>query len=50
MPSLAIKASMRHQMAAVVTLQEHDHDEIASVKVRLDRIERRLELVDDGGK
>ena len=42
--------AMRHQMAGIATLQEHDHDEIASVKVRLDRIERRFELVDDRGK
>jgi len=38
--------SMRLQMAAIVTLQEHDHTDLAAVKTRLDRIERRLELVD----
>jgi hypothetical protein len=38
--------SMRQHMAGVVTLQELDHTDIASLKVRLDRIERRLELVD----
>ena len=38
--------SMRQHMAAVMTLQEHDHTDIASIKVRLDRIERRLELTD----
>ena len=39
-------AAMRHHFAGVVTLQEHDHGEIAAVKHRLDRIERRLELVE----
>ena len=34
--------SMRQHMG----LQELDHTDIASLKVRLDRIERRLELVD----
>jgi hypothetical protein len=38
--------AMRLQMSAVVTLQEHDHTDVASIKVRLDRIERRLDLVD----
>ena len=38
--------AIRHQLAAVVTLQDHDHNDVASIKVRLDRIERRLELVD----
>ncbi len=41
--------AIRHQHAAVTTLQEHDHDDVASKKVRLDRIERRLELVDETG-
>jgi hypothetical protein len=30
----------------VVTLQEHDRGDIAALKVRVDRIERRLDLVD----
>jgi hypothetical protein len=38
--------AMRQHMAGVVTIQEHDHGDIASLKVRVDRIERRLELVD----
>jgi hypothetical protein len=38
--------SMRQHMAGVVTLRDHDHGDIAELKVRLDRIERRLELVD----
>jgi small-conductance mechanosensitive channel len=41
--------AIRHQHSAVTTLQEHDHEDLASIKVRLDRIERRLELVDDSG-
>jgi hypothetical protein len=38
--------SMRQTMAGVATLQELHHTDIATIKVRLDRIERRLELVD----
>ncbi|TDR88237.1 hypothetical protein [Enterovirga rhinocerotis] len=38
--------SIRQHIAAVMTLQEHDHTDIAMIKVRLDRIERRLELAD----
>jgi tetrahydromethanopterin S-methyltransferase subunit G len=29
-----------------MTIQEHDHTDISAIKVRLDRIERRLELAD----
>jgi len=38
--------AMRQLLSGVITLQEHDHGDIAAIKVRLDRIERRLELVD----
>ena len=38
--------ALRHQVAAVVTLQEHDHTDIATIKARLDRIEKRLDLVE----
>ena len=38
--------ALRHQVAAVVTLQEHDPTDIATIKARLDRIERRLDLVE----
>ena len=38
--------ALRHQVAAVVTLQEHDHTDLATIKARLDRIERRLDLVE----
>ena len=38
--------AMRQHLAGVVTLQEYDHTDLAAIKDRLDRIERRLELVD----
>jgi hypothetical protein len=38
--------AMRQHLSGVVTIQEHDHGDIGSIKVRLDRIERRLQLVD----
>ena len=38
--------AIRQHLAGVVTLQEHDHGDIAALKVRIDRIERRLELAD----
>ena len=37
--------AMRQHMTAIMTIQELDHADIASIKVRLDRIEKRLELV-----
>jgi uncharacterized protein involved in exopolysaccharide biosynthesis len=36
----------RQQVAGIVTLQEHDHTDIAALKARLERIERRLDLVE----
>ena len=38
--------AIRQHLAGVVTIQEHDHSDIASIKHRLDRIEKRLELVE----
>jgi ACT domain-containing protein len=38
--------AIRQHLAGVVTIQEHDHGDIASIKDRLNRIERRLDLVD----
>lgn len=38
--------ALRQQVSSIQTIQEHDHTEIAAIKVRLDRIERRLDLVD----
>ena len=36
--------AMRQFMAGMMTIQEHDHVDIAGIKLRLDRIEKRLEL------
>jgi len=38
--------AIRQHLSGVVTLQEHDHTDIASIKHRLERIERRLDLVE----
>ena len=38
--------ALRHQFAGVASLQDHDHGDIAALKARVDRIERRLELTD----
>ena len=38
--------AIRQHLSGIVTIQEHDHGDIASIKVRLDRIEKRLELTD----
>ena len=38
--------AMRQHMAGIVTIQEHDHGDLAAIKVRLKRLERRLELAD----
>ncbi|MFY9953241.1 hypothetical protein [Bradyrhizobium sp.] len=38
--------AMRQHMTAIMTIQEHDHTDIAGIKNRLDRIEKRLELAD----
>ena len=38
--------AMRHFMAGMITIQEHDHVDVAGIKSRLDRIEKRLELAD----
>jgi hypothetical protein len=38
--------AMRQHMAGSLTIQEHDHVEIADIKSRLDRIEKRLELAE----
>ncbi len=43
--SVEMKA-MRQQLAGFATIQDHDHEEIAIIRDRLDRIERRLELAD----
>ena len=38
--------AIRQHLAGVVTIQEHDHGDIAAIKMRLERIEKRLELAD----
>ncbi len=38
--------AIRQHLGGVVTIQDHDHGDIAEIKSRLDRIERRLELTD----
>jgi hypothetical protein len=38
--------AMRQHMAGMLTIQEHDHVDIAGIKNRLDRIEKRLELAE----
>lgn len=38
----------RQNVAGLVTLQDHDHVEIAQVKMRLERLERRLQEDDQG--
>jgi hypothetical protein len=38
--------AIRQHLAGVVTIQEHDHGDIAGIKARLERIEKRLDLVD----
>ncbi len=37
---------MRQYMAGMMTIQEHDHADIAGIKSCLERIEKRLELAD----
>ena len=38
--------SVRHHVRGIELSQDVDHGDIASMKVRLDRIEKRLELAD----
>lgn len=38
--------SVRQHLGGVVTLQEFDHTDLAALKVRIERIEKRLELAD----
>ena len=47
MHTLSIEmTAMRHHLHGAITTQNSDHVEIAEIKVRLDRIEKRLDLVD----
>jgi hypothetical protein len=38
--------AMRQHMAGMMTIQEHDHVDIAGIKSGLERIEKRLELAE----
>ena len=38
--------AMRQSLASLRTLQDHDHGDIAALKIRVERIEKRLDLVD----
>jgi hypothetical protein len=38
--------AIRQHLAGVVTIQEDDHGDIAAIKLRLERIEQRLEPAD----
>ncbi|MGJ4889785.1 hypothetical protein ACQR0Z_18820 [Bradyrhizobium sp. HKCCYLS3077] len=47
MQTLSVEmTAIRQHLSGVVTIQDHDHQDIAAIKVRLDRIEKRLELID----
>lgn len=47
MQTLSVEmTAIRQHLAGVVTIQEHDHTDLAAIKLRLDRIERRLELTE----
>ncbi len=43
--TIEITATGRHR-AGGLTVQRHDHEDVAAIKDRLDRIERRLEPAD----
>ena len=43
--TVEMRATRQH-IAGLAALQDHDHVEISQIKLRLDRIERRLDLVD----
>jgi capsule polysaccharide export protein KpsE/RkpR len=38
--------AVRQSLASLRTLQDHDHGDIASLKLRIERIEKRLDLVE----
>jgi hypothetical protein len=47
MHTLSIEmTAVRQHLAGVVTISEYDHSDIAVIKTRLDRIEKRLDLAD----
>lgn len=38
--------AMRQHTSGIATLQDHDHGDIADLKLRLERVEERLGLID----
>ena len=46
MQTLSVGMTAYGSTLRVVTIQEHDHTDISAIKLGLDRIEKRLELVD----
>lgn len=40
-----MRAMLKH-LGGIVDIQEIDHEDIAGIKLRLDRIEKRLDLAD----
>jgi hypothetical protein len=47
MPTSSVElTAIRPHLSGVVTIQEHDYVDIAAIKGRLDRVEKRLDLVD----
>jgi len=38
--------AIRQHLSGVMTIQDHDHGDLAGIKLRLERIEKRLELTD----
>jgi len=39
--------AMRLDMRSITSIQDHDHADIAMIKSRLERVERRLDLTDN---
>jgi hypothetical protein len=46
MRTMSSEMTAIQHLSGIVTIQEHDHGDIAAIKVRLERIEKRLDLVD----
>jgi hypothetical protein len=46
MQTLSVGMTAYGSTLRVVTIQEHDHTDISAIKLRLDRIEKRLKLAD----
>jgi hypothetical protein len=47
MQSLNVEVTaIRQHLASFMTIQEHDHGDLAAIKARLEPMEKRLELAD----